>query len=104
VNFVVDLLGGLRADPVFSPDAAVTLYDFTDHRRPSFSFSRADRPPPGNRGGLRLALESGCVAILPGVVVGGLLDYGAQHGDWLDAFIFRTRRQNLSYSGFQMDE
>jgi hypothetical protein len=44
----------------------------------------------------RLAMGSGGVAILPGVVAGGLLDYVAQHSDRLDAFILRTRRQNLS--------
>jgi len=41
-------------------------------------------------------MGSGGVAILPGVVAGGLLDYVAQHSDRLDAFILRTRRQNLS--------
>jgi hypothetical protein len=29
-------------------------------------------------------------------VAGGFLYCGAQHGDRLDAFILRTRRQNLS--------
>lgn len=33
-------------------------------------------------------MGSGGVAILPGVVAGGLLDYVAQHGDRLDAFFF----------------
>jgi hypothetical protein len=95
---------GMKGDPNADRHAGEGAKDFglpgngavdgALRRRSPFP-ERTDRNPR-NCGGPRLAMGSGGVAILPGVVAGGLLDYVAQHSDRLDAFILRTRRQNLS--------
>src|SRR5262249_27306382 len=59
------------------------VVDCALRRRRRSPFPERTGQSPGNRGGPRLAMESGGVAILPGVVAGGLLDYWAQHGDRL---------------------